>query len=898
MKYVFYFICGLIAYGSLYPFEFSLAELSTESWQIFSASWFAYVSKGDLLGNLVLFFPFGFLAFYAFDTSKLRFKCSCILWAAFLFGLLLQLIQLAIPARDAILSDVVVNVFGAALGLAVAGSAAGRRVVKSPGYSGYIVELSLLACWTIFLLSPFVPTIDFSKYKEALKPLLFEQEFSTASYLLITAGWLVALRLIVWVRPDTSKLILFAFIVLSWLLKIVIVNAQVALHDVVAGLTAMGLCVLLPIRLQHSRRCLIGLLLVALVIDGLRPFEFTSFLNTFYWLPFEGALTGSIDTNIAAIALKLYLFASIIWLQMSAGKRATGLIFALLLTVLLLEISQIWLMGRTAEITDPLLVIAVAWLLGKFKAMEKQRPVADRETAVREVKSVPVVTPVAIVNPQNYRSALVLLVVGCVLLVIGMLTVLQLPNIPYNVKELFRFDANGIDLFFFALALLGFGIGGVWTGYALVFAKRPWLTAPIRGLTVSLVIYFCMLIAATQESLADISGSANIVYQLTEKQIFGFFGNTFIQFVGKVPAHQVALIFEPVIRFSALIAPSILFLALFVSVFLNRWHQGAARVGGRQFILRCTYLLPWFLLVKVITFDFSSTDNLNELIARDNEWGINGGPYLYALLIIITLHAVALATAFVFKKNRILLLRVLAFGVVVPVGWLLINAGLVEAFTKYSDTYSGVDFLLGPDRENKLSTVALMLRWSFLQISTTVLLCYGAVIALKLYKRDELVIPEKSPLQVESTPVVAGVEVAEEEEASERAMEKNIARDSNDDIAIAVRIRGWHIDGIRELVEEKKITPTQAFQCIIDDTQALGDKVIRKHLAVDQAVVYHVGDEELYSKEVHLTPEQASWIQVLARQYRLTESRVIRRLLDSYFDNRRTLLKRLKGLYQ
>ena len=119
VRYIFYFVCGLIAYGSLYPFEFSLAELSPESWQIFSASWLNYASNGDVLGNLALFLPFGFMAFYAFETPRLRLKCSGILLAAFLFGLLLQLIQLAIPVRDAILSDVVVNVLGAALGLAV-----------------------------------------------------------------------------------------------------------------------------------------------------------------------------------------------------------------------------------------------------------------------------------------------------------------------------------------------------------------------------------------------------------------------------------------------------------------------------------------------------------------------------------------------------------------------------------------------------------------------------------------------------------------------------------------------------------------------------------------------------------------------------------------------------------
>ena len=65
-----------------------------------------------------------------------------------------------------------------------------------------------------------------------------------------------------------------------------------------------------------------------------------------------------------------------------------------------------------------------------------------------------------------------------------------------------------------------------------------------------------------------------------------------------------------------------------------------------------------------------------------------------------------------------------------PLGWFFIKNGLVSSFVKYSNMYSGIDFLLGPDRKHLLSQSALFVRWVLLQAGIVTGLAYGQRIAL------------------------------------------------------------------------------------------------------------------------------------------------------------------------
>ena len=129
-------------------------------------------------------------------------------------------------------------------------------------------------------------------------------------------------------------------------------------------------------------------------------------------------------------------------------------------------------------------------------------------------------------------------------------------------------------------------------------------------------------------------------------------------------------------------------------------------------------------MCKAIAFDWTSTDNLNELIARDGDWGWGGGGFLYALLMVICINALLLAEAVSAGPHQ-LGLAVLLSLLALPVGWWLLNVGLEQNVQKYGLVYSGTQFLLGQDRLHPLNPTSLFVRWCVAQVSTTLILAIG-----------------------------------------------------------------------------------------------------------------------------------------------------------------------------
>ena len=179
--------------------------------------------------------------------------------------------------------------------------------------------------------------------------------------------------------------------------------------------------------------------------------------------------------------------------------------------------------------------------------------------------------------------------------------------------------------------------------------------------------------------------------------------------------------FERPVRYAALYMPLITFLALMFMA-AQTPDRKRALPGGWAPLIVSTML--WLWLCKAIAFDWSSTDNLNELIARDGPAGWGGGGYLYLLVALLCANAVLLS------RIRLSVISVAtAAGVTiaaVPLGWWLINLGLEQYVEKYGQVFSGVQFLLGPDRKQTLPQEILFLRWSIVQVSGVLVIAAGA----------------------------------------------------------------------------------------------------------------------------------------------------------------------------
>jgi hypothetical protein len=192
---------------------------------------------------------------------------------------------------------------------------------------------------------------------------------------------------------------------------------------------------------------------------------------------------------------------------------------------------------------------------------------------------------------------------------------------------------------------------------------------------------------------------------------------------------SVVEFFERPVRFATLNGPLVTFLALMFGVIEMR-EQG--RLDARRVLPLALSALLWLWLCKGIAFDWSSTDNLNELIARDGPWGWGGGGYLYALLAMICVNAVLLTRMpLTFAWGAATAIITLAM---VPAGWWLLTQGLEQHVEKYGQVFSGQQFLLGPDRKHLLSQEVLFLRWSVVQLAGILVITIGARIAQPLIR--------------------------------------------------------------------------------------------------------------------------------------------------------------------
>jgi hypothetical protein len=151
-----------------------------------------------------------------------------------------------------------------------------------------------------------------------------------------------------------------------------------------------------------------------------------------------------------------------------------------------------------------------------------------------------------------------------------------------------------------------------------------------------------------------------------------------------------------------------------------RKFSNQIRLVSISLSLNILYMLPWLLLCKYIAFDEANTDNLNELIARDGFWGTGGGGYLYLLILLLSLNSVWIS-----QSSRHWILKIIGTFVGGTITWYLFNLGLEPNIEKYGLTFSGVDFLLGPDRKTKLDETILFMRWFILYTGAIATLAWG-----------------------------------------------------------------------------------------------------------------------------------------------------------------------------
>ncbi len=360
---IFCLVCLGIIYGSLFPFHF-VSELDTLKFTRFGDSWQDVNSIGDVLGNLVLFFPYGYLAcLLAERARRALFVAVALVLLGVLLALACQLAQLFIPGRDPSLADWALDVTGMALGWLVGrrlplGTAAARRGLRSAHH----LPLVLVLLWLASELLPGVPSIDRQAWENALKPLFFSQAWYWQGALLATLCWLVCFHLLErrvgWWLSSRTLCLGAAFVVVA---RIVVIERSLE-PVAVSGLACAVLLWLSGARDWRGDYLAIALF-VAFALDAVAPFIARGSPQTFGWLPFAGYLQGSMLVNAIALCRKLFVFGAVALLFLKDNPWRLRWALAAAVSLLGLEIGQRYVGWGTPTLTDPILFLVVVWIV-------------------------------------------------------------------------------------------------------------------------------------------------------------------------------------------------------------------------------------------------------------------------------------------------------------------------------------------------------------------------------------------------------------------------------------------------------------------------------------------------------------------------------------------------------
>ena len=357
----------LIGYGSIFPFDYVAHQPGWQDLRRLFAAWPAHLSASDVIGNMLLFVPLGFMI--PLLSNRLRDQLG---WTVLAIGYawVLQYLQFWYPSRDPVGSDAVFNNIGLLFGLLTA--AALKPALHhlahqfDRGDRQWPALLGLLLLWLAYRWFPLVPTLDVGELKNALKPLLLYPTWDAARVLHDVAAWSLwfwlarhgPVRLLQ--SPRVAVLAALAVLAAEPLFIGGSISLSNALGLAVALLLQRGAFWSISTRSKGTVEAGVAALLAAsIVVSELAPFTFNA-SNRFLWLPFAGMLSGSMVLNTASLIEKCYLYGGLLLLLARCGIewRMSACLFAAGLGVL--EGLQTRLPGRTPESTDALLALLLA----------------------------------------------------------------------------------------------------------------------------------------------------------------------------------------------------------------------------------------------------------------------------------------------------------------------------------------------------------------------------------------------------------------------------------------------------------------------------------------------------------------------------------------------------------
>lgn len=365
-----------ILYGSLYPFELGQSHHTGSAIGHLIGTWHNWDRRGDLIANILLYLPLGFFAGQAMPprfSARLRLVIAMAMGAG--LAACVEFLQFYDPSRVSTLGDVYADAIGAALG-AVGAAAVGASMrwpllVEGAAHPGATLVLVLFLAHRLY---PYVPTIDMHKYWHAVRDMLLAPRLPPGALVHDAIVWLLVASVIYALYGYRRWLWLFMlFVAVEFLGRILIVSTNLDWPDVIGAGLALVLWAWLS-RLNRGRFTLIAILfLLLLLARRLDPFTFSPTpLRSFGWVPFRSFFSATTHTRVPVVWEKWFLYAGTIWLLSWAGIAlpvGTAITCTVLLTT---SFAQIYLPGRSAEITDGVMALLLGLSIGGLRNLARR----------------------------------------------------------------------------------------------------------------------------------------------------------------------------------------------------------------------------------------------------------------------------------------------------------------------------------------------------------------------------------------------------------------------------------------------------------------------------------------------------------------------------------------------
>lgn len=362
-------VVALIAYGSLYPFNFKpdafngglLATLRELSW--------ARAGRGDRISNVLLYIPLGFCLFLWFDSGARRLLVALLVVAlGASLSLVIEVAQVFISPRVPSLTDLSLNTLGT-----LAGTAAGfawrsiSRLIPMPTVGGNREDRSALIVillWMGWRFAPFVPQVSLAKIKLALAP-LFAPQFEVAATMGYLACWLVVAQAGLTLASRQGGIEVLLGLIAAALVGRLLLAGQVFVPSELLALLLLLPALVVINRLSARPRRLVMFSAVGAVFlfERLAPFTFTGSPGEFDLWPFLGWTAAGMPVDSRGLLAFLFFCCALMWLLKEAGIPMDFAVAAVVGGVLVVELLQMWQPAQSASITDPLLALGAGLVL-------------------------------------------------------------------------------------------------------------------------------------------------------------------------------------------------------------------------------------------------------------------------------------------------------------------------------------------------------------------------------------------------------------------------------------------------------------------------------------------------------------------------------------------------------